>query len=397
MVFTVVFSSPLAGAMGYGSHPEYIWWFGLILSFDALCAIPFANLRQKGNAKRFAIIKSVNIGVNIGLNLFFIVLCPVLLKNSILGEVIGWVYSPGIGVGYIFISNLIASLVTLLLLIPEMSKVCLAFDSRLWRKMFSYAWPLLILGFAGIINETFDRVILKHLLPSQPNPMGQLGIYGACYKISILMTIFIQTFKYAAEPFFFDQMKKQDAPRTYATVMNYFVAVCAFIFLAIMLFIDIALYFVGPDFRSGAPVIPILLLANLFLGIFYNLTVWFKITGHTLYGAMVAVAGMIITLVMNFVLVPVMGYMGAAWATFICYAFMMIISYIIGRRYYPVPYNIPRIAGYILSAVGMYQLSNLLPDTYKVADYALRFLMLGAFALLVLWIERGRKLAAPKL
>ncbi|MDP2423494.1 MAG: polysaccharide biosynthesis C-terminal domain-containing protein, partial [Bacteroidales bacterium] len=381
-------SLPIASSMGYADNHEYIIWFALILAFDALCAIPFAHLRQKGKAAKFAFIKSINIFSNIGLNLFFILLCPWLLKNYGDSAFLSTVYDPQIGVGYVFISNLIVSALTLIILIPEIKGIRLRFEHGLWKQMFFYTWPLLILGFAGIVNETFDRIILKHLLPPESNPMAQLGIYGACYKVSILMTLFIQTYKYAAEPFFFEQMKNQEAKQLYANVMNYFVAICAFLFLVIMLFIDVTILLVGPEYRSGAPVIPILLMANLFLGIFYNLSVWFKITGKTLYGALIAVFGMLVTLVLNFALIPKMGYMGAAWATFICYGSMMVLSYLVGRKYYPIPYNMPRVSGYILLAVLLFFIGNLIPTGYPLIKALVNALLLGFYLVMVCWVEK---------
>jgi O-antigen/teichoic acid export membrane protein len=396
LVVVIGFSSPIANAMGYPGNREYIVWFALILGFDALCAIPFAHLRQQGKAALFAFIKSLNIITNIGLNVFFLLLCPYLLHLYGPGTLIDHIYNPGIGVGYIFISNLVASALSLLLLTPAIRKIRLQFEPGLWKQMFAYAWPLLILGLAGIVNETFDRILLKHLLPPESDPMAQLGIYGACYKISILMTLFIQTYKYAAEPFFFEQMKNQDAKLLYARIMNYFVAICAFIFLAIMLFIDIVILLIGEEFRSGAPVIPILLMANLFLGIFYNLSVWFKITGKTLYGAMISVFGMVITLVLNFLLIPKIGYMGAAWATFFCYASMMVASYLVGRRYYPVPYNLMKTSSYILLAVLIYYSGRVIEPGDQALKMVYNTLLLAGFIIIVFLVEKPKRIPTGK-
>jgi len=232
---------------------------------------------------------------------------------------------------------------------------------------------------------------LKHLLPPDSDPMAQLGIYGACYKISMLMTLFIQTYRYAAEPFFFEQMKKKEAQALYAELMNYFVAACGLIYLSIMLFLDWAILLIGKEFREGAGVIPILLMANLFLGVFYNLSVWFKITGKTLHGAAIAVFGMIVTLFMNFALIPTMGYMGAAWATFICYGSMMVLSYIAGQIHYPVPYRVTRIIFYILSAVLIVASGKFLPGPETIFGFAGRFLLITVYIVLVLIVEKFLK------
>jgi O-antigen/teichoic acid export membrane protein len=216
----------------------------------------------------------------------------------------------------------------------------------------------MIWGMAGIVNETFDRILLKHLVPVSENPMAQLGIYGACYKISILMTLFIQTFKFAAEPFFFSHASREDARQIYADVMKYFIIVCAFIFLGVMMYIDLIIFFVGKEYRVGAAIIPILLMANLCLGVFYNLSIWYKITDKTMYGAYISVFGAIITLVLNFWLVPVFGYMGAAWATLICYFSIMFISYLLGQKHYHINYDLKKIGLFTGLALLLYFIST---------------------------------------
>jgi O-antigen/teichoic acid export membrane protein len=359
--FAIVFSANIADVLDYSNHREYVIWFALILAFDAISCIPYANLRKENKAIKFALIKSINICINIGLNLFFLLLCPYLLLHShslwIL-ETVNFLYNPSVGVGYIFISNLVASAVTLIILGSDLIKVSLDFNGKLFKQMLKYAWPLLLFSFAGIINETFDRIILKHLLPQDSDPMSQLGIYGACYKISILMTLFIQTYRYAAEPFFFQKATSRDARTLYADMMTYFVIICAFIFVGVMLYIDLVMHFVDEEYRVGAPVVPILLFANLCLGIFYNLSVWFKLTDKTIYGASISIFGAIVTLVLNFALIPVMGILGAAWATLICYASMMVVSYVIGQKYYRVKYDLPRIIGYLALSVLIYKTSQ---------------------------------------
>jgi O-antigen/teichoic acid export membrane protein len=356
MALLILFSYPIASLLRYPDHPEYIVYFAVILAADAISSIPFARLRQQNKAKKFALLKTINILVNIGLNLFFLVACPVLLKSSpgMFRSVAAAVYDPAIGVGYVFISNLVASVMTLLLLFPEVTGISLSFNSALWKKMILYALPLLIGGLAGMVNETLDRAILKSLLPDKETAMYQLGIYGACYKIPMLMTLFIQTYRYAAEPFFFAQINKENNTTVYATVMKYFVLVCAFIFLAIMMYIDIIKHFVGEEYRSGLPVVPILLIANMCFGIFINLSMWYKLTGHTRYGAYFTIFGASITILLNILLIPRMGYMGAAWATLVCYFCMMIMSYVTGQKYFPVRYDLKKILFYIFFALALY-------------------------------------------
>lgn len=391
LLIVFVFSSSISNTLGYPNNEEYIKWFALILAADALSSIPYARLRLLNKPFRFALIKIINIAANIGFNLLFLLLFPYLLKqypDSGLSTFIRTIYNPELGVAYIFISNLIASLITLLMLLPGLLRNMQKPDFTLLGKMLSYSWPLLIFGLAGIINETFDRIILPYLLPPEVDAMAELGIYGACYKVSILMTLFIQTYRYAAEPFFFSHAASTHAKDTYARMMHYFIIICLFIFLLITLNLDTVLLFIGPQFREGAKVIPVLLAANLFLGVFYNLSIWFKLTDKTKTGAMISVSGALVTLVFNFLLIPVMGYMGAAWATFICYGFIMGVSYLLGQKYYPVKYKLKAAALYTALAVLIYSISlyiNTLEFDYTVGVNAL---LLAVFILIVLASER---------
>lgn len=356
IVLCSIFAQPIADWLRYPAHPEYVRWFSVIIGVDALTSIFFAHLRFLNKALRFAAVKLTNILVNVLLNLFFLLLCPWLLTKNPDSAFVNAIYNPEIGVGYIFIANLVASVVTLLMLFPGILRQKFVFDWQLWKKMFRYAFPLLIFGLAGIVNETMDRVLIKRLSLAA-EPQASVGIYSACYKISILMTIVIQAFKYAAEPFFFRKAKDKDAKETYAEVMTLFVLVCSVIFTGIMLYMDIVQYFVGETYRVGLPIVPILLMANLFLGIFYNLSIWYKLTGQTKFGAYIAIFGAVITLVLNWLLIPRFDYMGAAWTTFACYLSMMVVSYLLGQKYYHVDYDLKRILFYLLFAVAVYGLS----------------------------------------
>lgn len=388
-IFLVTFfASPIASGLGYADHPEYIRWFAIIIGVDAFMAIPFAKLRQENRPLRFAFVKLINIGTNIGLNLLFILLFPYLLKHSGSELVTNWInilYNPQTGVGYIFIATLISSLLTLFFLIPEMRGIIGKFDLKLWKQMIFYALPLLIMGLSGSINESFDRILLKHMLPDPNTAMAELGIYAACYKISIIMTIFIQTFRFAAEPFFFGESDKTDARKTYAQVMNYFVIICLVIFLATTLYLETVKAFVGKDYYAGLDVVPILLLANLFLGVFYNLSIWYKLTNRTIFGAYISLIGAAVTLLTNVLLIPVLGYMGAAWSHFICYAAIMILSYVYGQKYYPVPYNLRKIGLYFGAALLIYGanewIKTLVPGFYLLRASLLMMLFI-AFVLL---------------
>jgi O-antigen/teichoic acid export membrane protein len=388
------FSGPLSEALLFTGHSEYVVWFALIIGADALAAIPYAKLREQGKAKRFAFVRMVNICTYLGLNLFFILFCKNVHEssNSVFKPFVEMVYNPEIGVGYIFISNLVSSLLTLLMLSPELLKFGFVFDSPLWKRLMRYSFPLIIGGLAGMINETMDRVLLTHLLPKE-TALEQTGIYGACYKISIIMTAFVQTFRYAAEPFFFSQAKEKDPQKMYATIMNYFVIICTLIFLGTMMNISWISHFVGRDFRSGIDVVPVLLLANMFLGVFINQSIWYKLTGQTHYGALLTIFGATITVILNLLWIPVLGYHGCAWATLICYAAMMVASYFIGNKHYPVNYDLKRFFGYLGLSVTLYVFSTWMQTDSVSLNLLLNNLLLVGF-MFVVWKFDGRRLLA---
>lgn len=391
ILLVTVFRQPIAGLLRHPGHAEYIVWLGIIVGLDALNAIPFARLRAENKAMAFAVIKLLGIAANIAFVLFFLLLCPWLYEqpgHGLLKSVLPMVYNPNIGVGYVFISNLIATAFTSVLLLPVMLKAGLTFSSSLWKSMLAYALPLLLVGFGGVINESLDKVLLKYLLP-QDIAQSHVGIYSACYKISVFMTIFIQAFRFAAEPFFFAQSSQTNARSMYADVMKYFVIACLFIFLGIMLYLDIVQYFVGAAFRVGLGVVPVLLLANLFLGIYFNLSIWYKLTGQTMVGAWISLAGAAITIVLNLLLIPVMGYHGSAWATLACYFSMMVISWRVGKKHYPVPYETLKIMAMIAAALLIYLGSTLLPPLPAPYNYLVNLILLLVFAGAVLAIDPG--------
>ena len=395
MLFAAVFSQPVADWLRYPNHSEYVTWFAIIVGLDALSSIPLARLREQNRATTFATVNLVNIAVNIGLNLFFLVYCKNIFDGGQSNWMVNTFYNPEIGVGYVFISNLIASITKCVLLLPWMITIKLDLDRVLLRKMFLYASPLLIAGLAGMVNETIDRIMIKRLLIDtigEKAAMEQLGIYGACYKISIIISIFIQAFRYAAEPFFFAQQSQNDSKETYAAIMKYFVAACSIIFLSIMLFINVVIQFVGPEFREGITVVPILLMANLCLGIYFNLSIWYKLTGLTRFGAYIALMGAVLTITLNYLWIPWIGYVGSAWATLICYAFIAIASYLFGQKYYPVEYDIPKIIGYPVAAVLLYYFSTFINAELGMLNYVINGVILLSFIMIVYIIEIKRSL-----
>ena len=360
--------------VGYGENSEYITWFSLIVFLDAISSISFAKLRVQNRAIRFATIRLINIAVNILLNLYF-----VLYK--------------GFGIEYIFISNLVASLTMLLLLFPEMIKTKWVFNYKLWRRIITYAFPLLFAGLAGMVNETIDRVLLKHLLENSETAMHEVGIYGAFYKLSIIMVLFTQTFRFAAEPFYFLQEKKKNYKKIYADIMKYFVITTGFIFLCVLVFYDFIKFFIGSEYHDerGFFVVAILLLANLFLGIYYNLSIWYKLTEKTIYGALISVFGATITIALNFILIPVVGFVGCAITTLVCYFLMTYMSYYFLKKHYPIPYDVKKILTYLASSI-----------TFFIIIYALNttiytnLVFLLSYICLVLLIEKPKKIVNSK-
>ena len=354
LIFTFIMAisrQDIADFVGYSNHVSYVIWFILILAIDTFKSIPYALLRYLGKSKKFAWIKSVGILVNVGLNIFFVVFYP---------EISGVSRS----IEYVFIANLIASFVEFILLFSDTWLHFGKPNFSLWKRMISYSWPLIVLGFAGMINETFDRISMNKLLP-EATAKYEIGVYGTFYRLSMVMTIFIQAFRYAAEPLFFDQADKKDAKQSYVSIMNWFVFACGFIFLATALFkseiahvlIKKPEYFNHPD---ALIIVPILLLANLFLGIFFNLSIWYKINNKTLLGALISLFGAIITVVLLLVYVPEYGFKAAAYTTLISYFLMSVVSYFVGQYYYPVSYNIGRISVVLITAIGMYLASEYL-------------------------------------
>lgn len=361
ILMAVIFAQPIADWLLYPDNKEYVVWFAIIVGLDAISSIPLAKLRSQNKAKTFAGVNIANVLVNIGLNVFFLWYCLPLVQEGGGNWLTDTFYDPQTGVGYVFIANLIASMVKFFLLGPTMLSGLVKPQLSLLKPMLIYSLPLLIAGLAGMMNEMFDRVMLKRLLfpiHGEDQAMYQLGVYGACYKLSIIISLMIQAFRYAAEPFFFSQEKEAGSKELYAKIMTYFVWVLAGTFLFVMLYIDLFKYFIpNEEYWAGLRVVPILLLANICLGIYYNQSVWYKLTEKTSYGAGLAIFGALITLVLNLLFIPKYGYMASAWATLACYASMMIASYLLGRKHYPVPYELGKLSLFVGGAVVLYYLS----------------------------------------
>jgi O-antigen/teichoic acid export membrane protein len=389
IVLVVFTRNDVASLINYPNHPEYIMWLAIILAIDAITAIPFAQLRLKNRPLKFAFVKLVNIGANISFNLFFLLLCPKLAANNP-DSFIHTIYSADIGVGYVFISNLFASIITLLMLLPDLLKISFKFDKALLFKMLSYSFPILIVGLAGVANQHIDKILIPFLIPEDQNPMEQLGIYGAGVKIAVLMNMFIQAFRYAFEPFFFSQAKEKDDKNMYASIMKYFVIFGLLIFLGMIFYIDlIRLLGWNAKYYESFSIVPVILLANLFFGIYFALSMWYKLTDMTRYGAYIAVGGATLTISLNFILIPIFGYKGSAFALLICFSGMTGVSYFLGQKYYPIPYNLKRIFTYFLIAGMMYVISVYTATLSPLIKYGTNTLLLLTFLLSVAILEKN--------
>ena len=348
-----LFSRPIADLIGYSSNPEYIKWLAIIVGLDAFTAIPFARLRLQNKPVKYSLIRIAEVSVNIFLNLFFLFYC----RNHPDSSFVKLVYNEEIGVGYVLIANMAASIIKLILLSGEIfAGLKSKFDYQVFKVILKYSYPLLIAGMAGTVNEALDRILLKHLIPIDSGPMEQLGIYGANFKLAVLMTLFVQMFKYAAEPFFFSKSGDKDAKKLYADVLNIFVAAGLIIFIVVNVYLEYFVLFIGADFREGVNIVPVILMANLIMGIFFNLSIWYKLTNKTLIGARLVIIGALITVTINALFIPRYGYIASAWAHLVCYSVMTVLSFIWSRKHYKVEYKVGRLGVYFAIAITIFLL-----------------------------------------
>ncbi len=397
VIFTAIlllFVSPIASFYELSKNPEYVTWIIWIVAFDTLAVLPFAKLRYEGRPRKYAFIKILNILINVGLVLFFFLICKKHYEKDV-DSFFSGLYRPEIGLGYVIIANLIASGITLLLLAKELFKFRFELNQKFWKEIMHYSWPLIIVGFGGIINETIDRTMLVKLLPgtTQQN-FTETGIYSANYKLAVLIVLFIQAFRLGAEPFFFKQSVNENAPRVYARVMKFFIIACCFCFLGVTLFLDIWKHFMNvnkhPEYESGLKIVAVLMVAKIFLGAYYNLSVWYKLTNRNLTGAWITLGGAAITILFNWIFIPIWGYMACAIATILCYGFMMVTSYLLGQKHYRIPYAWKKLVAYIVICIlifGLHQaflLLGLNPWINRIVGLAL----IGVFTLLIVNVEK---------
>ena len=360
-----------------GMETKYLWYVVIILSLDALVIIPFAWLRATEKPMRYAIIKISNVALNLGLNVFFLLILPVIAKDNG-NDFFGWMYRPNFEISYILISNLIASGITLLLMLPLYLKGNYVFDSHLWKRMMGYAWPVLIAGVAFTINEVFDKIMLENLLPEDVAD-SEIGKYSACYKLGLFMTLFGTAFRMGIEPFFFSHADTENPQRAYAQITNYFVVLGSIILLAVVVFADVLKVIIVQDqaYWEAMEIVPLIVLASFFLGIYHNLSVWYKVTDKTRYGAFISTIGAVITIGINYFFIPSIGYMASACATVSAYGTMMVLSYYLGKSRYPVPYNFRKILFYLGISILFSALSFYVFDRNLYVGSVLLLLFLG--------------------
>jgi O-antigen/teichoic acid export membrane protein len=406
VIFVALLSAllhPVADAMLLPRHSLYVWLLGVTVAVDAFSNLPFAYLRFKKKAFRFAGIKLLNVGLNIGLNLLFLLACPALMRAA--PGTVSWFYEPlggaSLGIGWIFVANIISSIVVLLCLLPELTGRRYAFSGSLLRRMLGYSWPLLILGVAGILSQNMGQIIIPYLFRGQEEAArSMVGIYGANIKIAIVMVMFTQAFRYAYEPFIFAQAKGEGESKkqAYCDAMKLFVIFGLLIFLGVMYFLPVLKHFVSPAYWSGLRVVPVMMAAELCFGVFFNLSLWYKLTDRTQWGMYLSLLCFALMLGLNVWFVTAIGipdgYMGSAWAALISYFTVMTVSYFLGRRYYPLPYQVRRMTLYTLLAAVLYAAGMWIGDVYAMwLVYVTRALMLIVYLGVVCTFEEVPKVS----
>lgn len=394
----LLFHHQLANFAGVGNYPELIKLSVFIIMIDTLTIIPFAKLRYDGRPVKYAMAKISGILAYLLFTYFFLSVCYVHAKadpSSFYAKLVDTSRNP---VYYIVVANLIQAIVTLLFLNKEIRAIRFKIDRKLWRQIIVYSMPLIIVGMGGVINETMDRIMLKWWVPgSDEFKESQVGIYSACYKLSILISLFVQAFRMGAEPFFFKQAGTENPQRTYARVMKFFVIVICMMFLVVALYLNIWRYFIAKKLWEGLGVVPILLLANMFLGIYYNLSIWYKLGHKTSAGAYITLTGAAITIIINYTFIRHFSYMACAWATFFCYGSMMVISFVWGQKEYKVPYAWKKLCAYIVIAVLLFFIHKAVVSftENKIINFAVATALLAAYTWFIAQVEKKELVKLP--
>jgi len=377
----IIFSHPIANQMGYSNHPEFIAMLGTVVAFDAFGCIPYVYLRFKNRPVKFVALNLFAIFVNIFFNIFFLVICPWLMIKA--PNLISWFYNPNYGVGYVFISNIFSTASVTIALLFDVFVVKFEFDKELLKKMLRYSLPLVVLGIAGTMNQTLDKILFKILMPGVKGA-AELGIYGATSKIALVMLMFTQAFRYSYEPFIFAQKKDKNSMEAYADAMKFYILFALFIFLGMVLYMDIFKYVIQHNYWVGLKVVPVVLFSFIFQGIFFNLSLWYKLTDKTMYGAWFSILGTAIIVVLNILLVPRYSYMGCAWAAFSCYFVIMMVSYYFGQKYMPIKYDLKTIGLYTAVTLLFYVISLFIKTPYTVVNVMLKSVLMLAFLTLLI-------------
>ncbi len=387
LLFFNLFISDVARVLDYENRRLYLRLFSFILAMDAITAIPFARLRRENKALKFSVIKILNVVITVSLVFLFLKIEPSLREKG--KGILGNLYDPDFGVGYVFLANALGSLSMLLMLEKEIINVHFVFDRSIWKRMIRYSIPLLISGLAGSINDALDKMILRRIIRDD-NPLEVLGEYGASYKIAVLMALFIQMYRYAMEPYFFAKADRKDSKEVYAFVMKYFIIYALVLYMVINLYIAGFKYIIaGSHLRGGLAIIPVVSMGYLLFGIFINLSIWYKVKDLTKYGAYLTIAGAVVTVVMNIILVPVYGYMASAWAHIACYGIMILGSYWLSRKYYPIDYPLLKIFSYIIMAVSAVIVVSYIEYENIVLELTVNTGIIAAFIIIAEYRDRA--------
>ncbi len=376
VILVNIFIEPVSAVMNYRNHYDYIRMFAGIVAIDAFVAIPFAKLRKENKPLAFSVIKILNVLITLGLVIFLLQIAPKIYQNSS-----GWfrkVYNPDYKVGYIFLANLISSAATLVMLIPVIIKTKLIFNTELWKRMIYYSYPLLLAGLSGTINDAIDKILLRRIIGEEEG-LSLLGKYGAAYKIGVLMALFIQMFRFAAEPFFFERAKQSNAKETYAFVMKYFIIIMLIVFLGINLYITGFQYIVGRNYRDALAVVPIISMAYLLYGIYINHSIWYKLNDLTRYAVYITLIGAVITILINVLFIPEFGYMAAAWAHIASYGTMIIFSFIFAEKHYKVRYDMNKLLSYFIIAIAMVLFGLTYSYENLISEFLINTVLIGLF------------------
>ena len=396
ILLMLAFLPQVSSFIGYADHPEYVGVMAVCVAIDAFQTIPFAYLRHRKKALKFAALKLLFIVLNIALNLAYFVLLPALYKSH--PDTIGLIYDPSIGVGYAFFINLFCTAIITLFFLKELTGFKYVFDRRLMRRILSYSWPILLLGITGILNQTADKILFPFIYAGS-DATAQLGIYGAASKVAMIMAVITQAFRYAYEPFVFGKTGDRDNAATQAQAMKFFIIFTLLAFLAVIAYLDILKYIIAPGYWSGLQVIPIVMAAEIMMGVYFNLSFWYKLTDRTIWGAVFSGIGCAVLVAVNIIFVPRFGYMACAWAGFAGYGTAMLLSYFVGRHYYPVPYPLKRICAYVLLAAAIFSIYTFVRFDNIYIDLLLRTALLVAFLAVVIKVEHfrlpGRRHARP--